>query len=273
MTTLPKLKGLVLGGGKSSRMKEPKAWINYSGLPQWKRCEEILSLVCDEVFFSTSPLLTKPIDVDNERLIEDIFVKPCGPLGGIISAFYAMPNNAFFVLACDMPKFNENAVQFLLSRRSLEHLATVFVNQQENIEPLCGIYEPAIFPHLLKMWSQKKNCPRKILSCLDVKRIAPQDFSWLKNINFPHEIESDDSKKKLRLNFYASLRESMGCSSMEFHSQASNVAELFSEISRIYNLSLNDTAVRFAKNNALVDARCAIHDGDSIIFIPPVSGG
>lgn len=272
MTMRPELKGLVLAGGKSSRMKEPKAWLNIKGLTQWQRCDEVLAPVSTEVLFSVSPQLLKPLLVPPHRLVEDVFKEPCGPVGGIISAFHRYPAAAFFVLACDMPNFDERAVEFLVRHRDPASMATIFVNQDSESEPLCGIYEPAIVPSLLNFWSKKVFCPRKILENLDVKHVVAEDFSWLKNVNHPSDLEGA-AKKKITLNFYAGLREMTQCSSLEIFTAARNIAELFQEISGRHEFLVDQKSMRFAKNHALVDAKSSIHEGDTIVFIPPVSGG
>lgn len=270
--TMRLVKGLVLAGGRSSRMKEPKAWLNVKGLTQWEWCDRVLATVCDEVLFSVSSQLEKPLAVAAHRLVNDVFNEPCGPLGGIISAFYHNPQTAFFVLACDMPNFDECAVDFLIRHRDPDRMATVFVNQDGETEPLCGIYEQAIFPLLLQYWSQKVFCPRKILGKLDVKHVVAEDFSWLKNVNHPSDLK-DVHKKKITINFYAGLREKTQCSSLEFFTSATSVAELFQEISKRHEFLVDQKSMRFAKNHAFVDAKSSIHEGDTIVFIPPVSGG
>ncbi|MBA7534324.1 hypothetical protein ES705_26570 [subsurface metagenome] len=42
--------GLVLAGGKSSRMKREKSTINYHGIGQTRHCYELLSRICRKVF-------------------------------------------------------------------------------------------------------------------------------------------------------------------------------------------------------------------------------
>ncbi|HXW60316.1 MAG TPA: NTP transferase domain-containing protein [Myxococcota bacterium] len=271
--------GLVLAGGKSARMNEAKAHLRIEGKPQWQRAEEALSAVCDEVYFSVSPLLTTPLPIAKERQISDIFNEPCGPIGGIISAFKKYPHKSLFVLACDMPFFDAHAAQFLLANRAEVKLATIFDNEQSLIEPLCGIYEPAIFPHLLLAWSSDKTCARRAVSELDIKRVKPLEEKWLVNVNNREELlkfmpkTDDTSLKKLNVHYYASLRQQRECSNEEISSFATTILELFHELALMHSFREDPYSLRFAKNDRLVAPNEMIEDGDKIVFLPPVSGG
>lgn len=270
------LVGLILVGGKSSRMQEHKAHLMMHGRRQWQVCEDTLRPYCQSVLFSTSPQLDVPITVEKSRLIEDIFVKPIGPLGGIMSAFNREDDQSYFVLACDLLFFDKNAVEFLLARRDSRKLATVFLNE-DKIEPLCGIYEPAIFPALLHAWSKKMVCPRAILQELSVERVqAPEDKAWLKNINHKDEYEALMAlgpPKKIKVHYYAALCEDSKRIEEELLTSAKTVGELFLELKQKYDFKMGIEQLRFALNDSLVNRESLINNHDDVVFIPPVSGG
>lgn len=275
------LLGLVLAGGKSERMKQAKAHLIIEGKAQWQRAQEAMQNCCEEVFFSVSPLLLIPLPVPKQRLLCDVFCEPCGPLGGIISAFKKFPTKSFMVLACDMPFFDEKAACALLAMRQSDKLATVFENERGLLEPLAGIYEPSLMPDLLQAWSQNRFCMRQILSELPVARIKPFDQQWLRNINEESELKSlkalnasiDPAFKKVSISFYASLRQQAQRSNQELFSSAETLLELYHEIARLHAFKDDPYSLRFAKNERLVTPSEPLEDGDRIVFIPPVSGG
>jgi molybdopterin-guanine dinucleotide biosynthesis protein A len=269
------LLGLVLAGGKSSRMQKAKAHLVIYDVPQWQACQTVLASYCEKIYFSVSPLLNPPLPVSDDHLIHDIFTEPIGPLGGIISAFKKNTHRAFFVLACDLPFFNHEAAKNLFLLRNHQKKATVYMNKGE-IEPLCGIYEPSIFPDLLKAFMDGRYCPRAILSSLDVERVEPQEVHCLTNINHAHElteIYQNGSQKIVTIYYYASLREKTQCSEEQVVTSAQTIKELFSELKQKYLWSVPNHHMRFAKNERLVGGDSLVESHDALVFIPPVSGG
>lgn len=270
----PQLKGLVLVGGKSSRMGRAKAYLDFGNGPQWRAAGAALQSVCQNVYYSVSPQL-EPSLPPQIPLISDIFCTPIGPVGGIMSAFKADPEAAYFVVACDTPYFNAEAAQFLVSHRNPYKKATVFVTDGK-VEPLLAIYEPAIFAELALAWTKGRYCPRAILSELDIERVEPVDTSWTININHAHEIvqcTNDIAQKTITVQYYAALREQVGRSAETVLTSTHTVGELFAELKQRYGLLMDAHALRYAHNDRLVTSVEAINSGDVVVFIPPVSGG
>lgn len=269
----PKLNGLILVGGKSARMKSPKAYLDFGAGPQWQACTAAMSHVCEHIFYSVSPHLDPPLR-DVENIIEDVFAEPIGPLGGIISAFKRNSSCAFFIVACDMPNFGVEAVNYLFAQRDSQKKATVFYHNNL-LEPLAGIYEPTIFFDLVHYWAQDRYCPRAILSTLDIKRVVPPDERWLININHQHEyaMVNEQNHKTITVHYYASLREEAQRSQEKISTAMHSVGDLFAELKKQYGFLISAEMIRFAVNDRLVPKDTMLNHNDSVVFIPPVSGG
>lgn len=182
--TIAELSACILIGGGSKRMGEDKSKITYHGIPQWKW----LAAQCQEIgitpYFSVRH--TMHLDTEHEQ-IPDQFLD-LGPLGGILSAFRKNPNTAWLVLACDLPYFGKDAIQALIEQRNSGAMATAFWNSERSwAEPLCAIYEPAIYPLLLQSLANQVHCPRKILQSVSCKTITPNHPNWIENVNTPEE--------------------------------------------------------------------------------------
>jgi molybdopterin-guanine dinucleotide biosynthesis protein A/molybdopterin converting factor small subunit len=265
------LLGVVLVGGKSLRMGEAKAHMLVDNIPQWQRSHDALKEVCKEVLYSTSKNLSQALPVASKFLIEDIFVEPFGPLGGMISAFKHNPDRAIFFLACDMPQFSKEAAVFLRGFRDPKKKATLFV-KDGHIEPLCGIYEPAVFLELLHSYAKGLYCPRKIAEQLDIKRVLVPKADWLLNINHPHERVAK-AIKTVTVHYYAMLAEQSMKPNELLSTTADNLLELYLELKSRYGFLMDENSLRFAKNNKMVSAVCKLTDQDEVVFIPPVCGG
>lgn len=186
--TIPNIKGLVLTGGKSTRMGTDKSELNYHGKPQKEFVKELLENQELEVFYSVH-------NQEYENEISDAFLN-LGPFGGICSAFQRDPNSAWFVLAIDLPFVNQELIQLLLAKRNPAKVATAVKGKNKEFpEPLIAIYEPKAYPMLLQYLAQGYSCPRKMLINSDVEIVAVDD-KLIQNINTPEEYEA--AKEEIR---------------------------------------------------------------------------
>ena len=92
--------GIVLCGGKSSRMGRPKAWLPWRGQPMVAHAVSVLRSVVDEVVVVASAALELPsfdAEVVRDRDPE------LGPLAGIREGLEAMRSDLAFVTGTDAP--------------------------------------------------------------------------------------------------------------------------------------------------------------------------
>lgn len=195
------IKGLVLVGGKSTRMGQDKSELNYFGKPQKEIAKELLENNNLETFYSVQTSLNSDnlksnvisIAVEKSQEIPDVFLN-LGPFGGICSAFQKDPNSAWFVLATDVPFVNEEIIQLLLKHRNPSKAATAIKGlNKQFVEPLITIYEPKAYSILLQYLAQGYSCPRKMLINSDVE-IVEIDDSFIRNVNTPEEFEAAKSE-------------------------------------------------------------------------------
>lgn len=176
--------GLVLTGGKSSRMGEPKALINYHGVPHAQYIHDVLVKYCDKVFLSLKEEQWKGTSLENYLSISD---KYDGPIGGMLSAFEAYPDVNWVVVACDLVHFNPMTVEKLLANSS-EKIATCYRNSEKGFpEPLCAFYTPDARHVFRDAFKSDVKCPVKVLKNSEVTLIDQAPGINLANINTPEE--------------------------------------------------------------------------------------
>jgi molybdopterin-guanine dinucleotide biosynthesis protein A len=188
LKTVPSVNGLVLTGGKSTRMGKDKSELAYHGKAQKEFVKELLEAQELKTYYS--------VQKDNNRSdeISDTFFN-LGPFGGICSAFQKNPNTAWLVLATDLPFVNEDLIQLLLAKRNPAKVATAVRGKSKQFpEPLITIYEPKAYPVLLQFLAQGYSCPRKMLINSEVE-IVEVDDTLIRNINTPEEYTA--AKKEL----------------------------------------------------------------------------
>ncbi|MEQ9424656.1 MAG: NTP transferase domain-containing protein [Cyclobacteriaceae bacterium] len=183
----PKIKGLVLAGGRSTRMGQDKGKINFHGKDQrifmWEQLDEI----CGEAFISIRPEQAK--ELHKYPIVEDTF-EGLGPYGAILSAFRSDPNSAWLVVACDQPFLKGEDLNFLIQNRSTSKVATCYHNPETNFpEPLITLWEPRAYAVLLNFLSQGYSCPRKVLINSDCEVLQIENHEVLKNVNTPEELQ------------------------------------------------------------------------------------
>lgn len=182
------LYGLVLAGGKSTRMGQDKSALRYHGKPQVAHCHEMLGQFCKQVYVSCRADQEEAF-AHYER-IPDAFLD-MGPMGGILSALRFDPGAAWLVLACDLPFVKYETLDALVQSRNPFKLATAYVSANDGFpEPLCAIYEPKSIHRMLGFLARGYQCPRKVLINSDTERIEPPQHGELDNVNHPHEYEA-----------------------------------------------------------------------------------
>jgi molybdenum cofactor guanylyltransferase len=275
----PRLLGLVLAGGSSSRMKRDKAVLEYRGKTQLERTLELARHHVSEVFVSVRSAQTRDPARASHSLIVDS-VPGEGPIVGIRSAFAAQPDAAWLVLACDLPFLSDAALAQLLAQRDPGVSATAFRSVHDGLpEPLCAIWEPSAAPPLAEYQAAGGHCPRKFLIRHGAPLIDPPDPRALDNVNTPEEYSQavaaleSLAPMQLKIQYYALMREQAGRSEETLETAAATPADLYSELAARYGFTLSREQLKVAVNSEFSDWSRKLAANDAVVFIPPVAGG
>ena len=192
----PIVNGLVLAGGKSTRMRRDKSAIKWHGKEQQYYIADLLKSVCEEVFISCRA--DQEVQVPYKKIIDAYDFG--GPICGILSAFQQDKEVAWLVVACDLPLIDKATLQQLITERNPSMMATAFISSFDGMpEPLIAIWEPSSFILLNNAFLEGKKCPRKILINNNPKLVQPGKSDALLNANTPEDAEKVDAilnKKK-----------------------------------------------------------------------------
>jgi len=123
-SSIPKVKGLVLVGGKSQRMGTPKERLEYHGQPQVEYAKKILMEAGIPAYLSCRDQAQAAAYPD-DKIVKDTF-EGLGPYGGLLSAFRSDPDSAWCVIACDQPLLSTSDIARLLSERDTSKVATCY---------------------------------------------------------------------------------------------------------------------------------------------------
>jgi molybdenum cofactor guanylyltransferase len=283
-TSTPPIYALVLAGGRSTRMQRDKATLAYHGRTQLEWAVSFLKPHAQRVFVSVRPeQVNDPIRARFDQIVDT--QENLGPIAGIMAAQAKYPNVAWLVLACDLPFLDDGTLETLIAARQPQRLATAFRSSHDVLpEPLCAIYEPASREPIMAHAASGKNCPRKFLINSDVHLLDEPNPHALDNVNTPDEygsavaalspmLNSAPADKRIKVQYYAILREQAGRSDEAIVTGANTPRDLYNELKSRYPFSLAPEMLRVAVNAEFGEWSQRLADGDSVVFIPPVAGG
>lgn len=78
---------------------------------------------------------------------------------------------------------------------------------------------------------------------------------------------------KVKIRYFAILRDERGASAEEYSTGAATLRELYNELASTHQFSMPVERLRVSVNSKFVDWSTVPHESDAIVFIPPVAGG
>jgi molybdopterin-guanine dinucleotide biosynthesis protein A len=179
----PPLHGLVLAGGRGTRLGQAKGELDYHGQPQARWAHALLVQACGSAFVAvrleqaaTPPYADLPLIVD---------ARPdAGPGAGLLAAFGARPQAAWLVLAADLPLVDLALLADLCAARDPAVLATAYRGADGGPEPLCAIFEPAARTALQSQPPERLSL-RRLLATGPSRLLGLAEPARLQSVNTP----------------------------------------------------------------------------------------
>ena len=164
--------GVVLAGGKSSRMGASKAELPFMGEPLLRRVVNRLSEAVADVVVIGPPTL--------QMLVPDVLVwsdvtVPVGPLGGLYTALKMTPCERLFLVACDMPLLQPALIRTMLAVAEA-HRASDAVTLLSNgrMEPLHAVYARSSLDAVEEALASGQRAMHLLLERLAVVTMSPE---------------------------------------------------------------------------------------------------
>lgn len=137
------LTGIVLSGGKSSRMGKEKGLIDFQGKPLISYAIDALKPLVQNIIIGANNQLNEYKKL-GYPIVEDE-IKNIGPLGGVFSTLRSSHTKYNIILSCDMPFVNTALLEYI-NKHKQGFDVVVAVHDINKIEPLCGVYAKSITP-------------------------------------------------------------------------------------------------------------------------------
>ena len=129
-----KTTGIILSGGKSSRMGKEKGLCPFNGKPLVRYAIDVLLPYCERIMIIAN-------NEGYEGFGLEVFpdkIKEIGPVGGIYTGLLHSKTEDNFILSCDMPMISTSLIKYLLQNRNNKQI--VVPDFDGYFEPLCAFY-------------------------------------------------------------------------------------------------------------------------------------
>ena len=192
MGEIAKVNGLVLGGGESKRMGEPKFLLNYTGVPQYKQVQRMLQEVIDGEVFINVPLIHSDEIEEANLLIDAPEFSEKGPISGLLTAVSQYPNTSWLVVGVDYPKLTVNQLNELYTAHQVSKRSVCFKDPESNvIEPVVAIYSSQDLIELKQYFYDGNESLRRFLKRINCLKLPLTEETAVSITSVDHPFEVD----------------------------------------------------------------------------------
>ena len=178
--------GIILAGGKSSRMNQDKGLMLLGGKPMIEHVIAVLKPIVDEIIIISN----NPDYKQFGCTVYSDLIKDKGPLAGIYTGLYYSQTETNVVLSCDVPYVNGDLISFLLSKHP-QHQITIPIKDNRTHQ-LIGVFSKSceinfalsIEKGELKLMDTFKNLN---LNVVDANHFNADLF---RNLNTPNDLKN-----------------------------------------------------------------------------------
>jgi len=178
--------GIILAGGKSSRMGEDKGFLKLNGKTFMSSIIAALNPIVGEIIIVSN---NSEYDVFNLKRVADS-MEDSGPLAGLYSGLLHSETENNIVLSCDVPLISSSVLKKLLEGAPSEAEVIQFESEGKTM-PLVAMYKKKCRHHFLKLLQTNERRLRFAIDQLDVKTITLDSElgKTVRNINTISELK------------------------------------------------------------------------------------
>lgn len=172
--------GIILAGGKSSRMGSDKGFLDLNGKSFMTRIIEVLKPLVKEIIIVSD---ASEYDVFNLKRVEDK-IEASGPLAGLYTGLFHSETENNIVLSCDVPLINSVVLKKLIDGISSES-DVIQIESEGKTMPLIALYKKDCMHHFLKQLDQGERRLQVAVEGLKTKtiKLSPYLEGNARNIN------------------------------------------------------------------------------------------
>ncbi|MFP5469983.1 MAG: molybdenum cofactor guanylyltransferase [Bacteroidia bacterium] len=179
-----KITGIILAGGKSSRMGTDKGLAQYNNIPMIAHVIKALKPITDDVIIVTS---NDQYNTFGYPVIADL-IKDSGPLAGLYTGLFHSKNELNVCLSCDIPLISTEII--LRLTETIKKKDAAIALHSNKIHPLIGVYKKHNYANAKKQIEQGNLRLKDFLNIINTHLEDVSDFnkSMFNNINTLKEL-------------------------------------------------------------------------------------
>ena len=188
-----RIAGIVLCGGKSSRMGRPKLSLPFGTETMLARVVRIVGEVVSPVVVIAGAGQELP-DLPSGTLVAEDEIPDQGPLGGLAAGLALLRGRAeaVYLSSCDVPLLKPQFVNAMIEALGRRELAVPWDGQY--FHPLAAAYRLTVESCVNRMIAESRLSIHRLAQECDTRRVDMQelqaidaDLVSLRNVNSPHE--------------------------------------------------------------------------------------
>jgi molybdenum cofactor guanylyltransferase len=167
--------GIVLCGGKSTRMGVPKATLPFGPETMLQRVVRLLATVVSPIVVVAARDQSLPELPDDVKITHDEREQR-GPLEGLRAGLKALPNSvdAAYITSCDVPMLEPKFVTRMIELLGDHDIAVMEIDGFPH--PLSAVYRRDALPHVEALLEEDKLRPVFLFDAVRTRRVRPEEM-------------------------------------------------------------------------------------------------
>jgi molybdenum cofactor guanylyltransferase len=187
--------GIILCGGQSKRMGQPKAWLPFAGELMLPRVVRILRAAVSPIVVVAAPTQDLPALPQEVEIVHDE-AEGRGPLQGLAAGLAALEGraDAAFASSCDVPFLRPAFVKRMIELLGTHQICVPRVDGYHH--PLTAVYRIEVLAVVRTLLNENRlrpvflfdAVPTRVVSADELRDVDPT-FDSLRNLNTPEDYQ------------------------------------------------------------------------------------
>jgi molybdenum cofactor guanylyltransferase len=191
--------GIILSGGKSTRMGTNKAFIEIDGIPIIERIYRLFKQCFQEILIISDQ---RELFANLEVTVHGDLIPDQGALGGLYTGLFFASFPYSFCVACDMPFLRRPLIEYLIKR--IDGFEAVVPRTSDGLQPLHAVYSKACVEPMKRLMDQGRSKIIDFYPLAKVRFVGEDEFRLLDpgnqsfiNVNTPEDLAVIQTKASI----------------------------------------------------------------------------